>query len=44
MRLSPSYQRHNVFQDISQELPFLALAGVVLFLTTLAVYLYAATQ
>ncbi|HVW66667.1 MAG TPA: hypothetical protein VHA78_02955 [Candidatus Peribacteraceae bacterium] len=44
MRLSPSYQRHSIFRDISQELPFLALAGAVLFLTTLAVYLYAATQ
>lgn len=44
MRLSYSDHRHSHFgSDLGPELPLLGLAGAVLFITTLAVYLYAAT-
>lgn len=44
MKLSFSDHRHShLFSDLGPELPLLSLAGAVLFITTLAVYLYAAT-
>jgi hypothetical protein len=44
--MKPSFfdHRHSHFlSDIAPELPLLAIAGTTLFITTLAVYLYAAT-
>lgn len=45
MRASYISQRHShLLSDLGPELPLLGLAGAVLFITTLAVYLYAATM
>ena len=44
MKALPTHQRHShMYDDLDTELPMLALGAVVLFVTTLAVYLYAAT-
>lgn len=44
MRLSiPNHRHSHLLSDLGPELPLLGLAGAVLFITTLAVYLYAAT-
>lgn len=44
MKLTSSYQRHNFWHDIDAHASFFAFAAVLFFITTLAVYLYAATQ
>ena len=39
----PSQRHFHFLSDISPELPLLALGGAAMCITTLAVYLYAAT-